>query len=124
MPGHPPSSLFKLLMGDSQNKTDKLAATATKMRLFIIDFAAGGTNRPHRHGTEDEIYLVLSGYGKMVAGGDIQAGGLRHAARVGDAYFFPPNTTVGFYSDGKEGEEHARILAVRWLHPLTNPGAR
>jgi hypothetical protein len=33
--------------------------------------------------------------------------------KEGDAFYFSPNTLIGFYSATKEGEEHARILAVR-----------
>ena len=82
-----------------------------------MDFAPGGTNIPHRHAREEEIYYVLRGHGDMVAGADAAKKEIRHAAQAGDAFYFPRNTLIGFYSGGKEGEDHAQILAVRWPSP-------
>jgi mannose-6-phosphate isomerase-like protein (cupin superfamily) len=116
--GHPPSTLYQLLMGDTRSKRDKLAAARVLTSLFIMEFAPGGTNFPHHHEREEEIYLVLSGHGEMVAGGGMDGIEGRHPAKTGDAYFFRLNCTVGFYSGNKPGEEKARILAVRSLFPM------
>jgi mannose-6-phosphate isomerase-like protein (cupin superfamily) len=115
--GHPPSTLYQLLMGDTQSKRDKLAAARVLTSLFIMEFAPGGTNFPHHHEREEEIYLVLDGHGDMVAGGGTDGIEGRHPAKAGDAYFFRLNCTVGFYAGNKPGEEKARILAVRSLFP-------
>ena len=77
----------------------------------------------HRHAREEEIYYVLRGHGDMVAGADAAKKEIRHPARAGDAFYFPRNTLIGFYSGGKEGEDHARILAVRWPSPSAQPQA-
>ena len=111
---HGPTTQFKLLMGTTQSKRDKLAAAQQINSLFLMDFAAGGTNIPHRHNKEEEIYYVLRGYGDMVAGSDAAKKEMRYPSRQGDAFYFPSGTLIGFYSGGKEAEEHARILAVRW----------
>ena len=116
--GHPPSTLFQLLMGDTRSKRDRLAAAQVLTSLFIMEFAAGGTNFPHHHETEEEIYLVLNGYGEMVAGGGMDGTEGRRPAKAGDAYFFRLNCTVGFYAADKPGEEKAHILAVRSLFPF------
>ena len=116
--GHPPSTLYQLLMGDTQSKRDKLAAAHVLTSLFIMEFAAGGTNFPHHHEREEEIYLVLNGYGDMVAGGGMDGIEGRRPAKAGDAYFFRLNCTVGFYAGNKPGEEKAHILAVRSLFPF------
>jgi mannose-6-phosphate isomerase-like protein (cupin superfamily) len=115
--GHPPSTLYQLLMGDSRSERDKLAAARVLTSLFIMEFAPGGTNFPHHHESEEEIYLVLNGHGEMVAGGGMEGIEGRHPAKAGDAYFFRLNCTVGFYAGNKPGEEKARILAVRSLFP-------
>ncbi len=115
--GHPPTTLYQLLMGDTRSKRDKLAAAQILTSLFIMEFAPGGTNLPHHHEHEEEIYLVLNGHGDMVAGGGMDGLEGRHPARPGDAYFFRLNCTVGFYAGNKPGEENARILAVRSLFP-------
>ncbi len=115
--GHPPTTLYQLLMGDTQSKRDKLAAAQVLTSLFVMEFAPGGTNIPHHHEREEEIYLVLNGYGDMVAGSGMDGLEGRHPAKAGDAYFFRLNCTVGFYAGNKPGEEKARILAVRSLFP-------
>jgi mannose-6-phosphate isomerase-like protein (cupin superfamily) len=117
LPSHGPTTQFKLLMGTTQSKRDKLAAAQQINSLFLMDFAAGGTNIPHRHAKEEEIYYVLRGHGDMVAGSDAAKKEMRYPSRQGDAFYFPRNTLIGFYSGGKEGEDHAQILAVRWPVP-------
>ncbi|MCJ7446962.1 MAG: cupin domain-containing protein [Bacteroidales bacterium] len=110
---HGPTTLFQLLMGTKESKRDILAAAIQVNSLFIMDFAAGGTNIPHRHAKEEEIYFILTGSGDMVAGDTLDGKEMRYPAKAGDAFYFAPNTLIGFYSATKEGEEHARILAVR-----------
>jgi quercetin dioxygenase-like cupin family protein len=109
---HPPSTQFKLMMGAIDSKRDRLSAAYQVNSLFIMDFAPGGTNKPHRHKSEEEIYFVLKGKGEMVAGGTPEKEN-RLMAKEGDAFFFPANTLVGFYSDSTQCTEHALILAVR-----------
>jgi len=114
--GHPDSVLYQLLMGDKKSKRDKIAAGDVLTSLFIMEFAPGGTNFPHHHDQDEEIYLVLDGSGDMVAGGGTDGVEGRHPARAGDAYFFRLNCTVGFYSS-RQGPK-ARILAVRSRYPF------
>ena len=117
VPGqHGPTTQFKLLMGTTRSRRDRIAAAYQVNSLFIMDFAPGGTNIPHTHPREEEIYFVLSGKGEMVAGGTPE-NEIRHEAREGDAFFFTPNILIGFYSGNKEGEPHAEILAVRSRYP-------
>jgi mannose-6-phosphate isomerase-like protein (cupin superfamily) len=110
---HPPSSKFQLMLGTTESTRDRLAASHQVNSLFIMDFAAGGTNKPHRHEKEEEIYLVLRGKGDMVAGNTADGSEARYPSQPGDIYFFAPGTLIGFYSGNSECEEHARILAVR-----------
>lgn len=114
--GHPPSVLYQLLTGDTESRRDKLAAGHTLTSLFIMEFAPGGTNFPHHHETEEEIYLVLDGQGEIVAGGGMDGIEGRHPAEAGDAYFFRLNCTVGFYNRNEPGAK-AHILAVRSRFP-------
>ena len=58
---HGPTTKFKLLMGTTKSERDRLAAAYQVNSLFIMDFAAGGTNIPHKHEKEEEIYFVLQG---------------------------------------------------------------
>jgi mannose-6-phosphate isomerase-like protein (cupin superfamily) len=116
--GHPPTVLYRLLMGDTESTRDRIAAGRVLTSLFIMDFEPGGTNFPHHHETEEEIYLILEGHGEVVAGGGMDGIEGRHPAKAGDAYFFRLNCTVGFYSSSAPGTK-ARILAVRSLFPVS-----
>jgi mannose-6-phosphate isomerase-like protein (cupin superfamily) len=114
---HGPTTQFQLLMGTTESTRDKLASAYQVNSLFIMDFAANGTNIPHRHDKEEEIYFILRGQGEIVAGETDDKKELRHLSKEGDVFFFSPKTLIGFYSGNKEGEEHARILAVRFKYP-------
>ena len=115
--GHGPTALFKLLMGTTESTRDRLAAASQMVSLFIMDFAPGGTNIPHHHEMEEEIYYILRGHGDMVAGGGEDGNEGRHPAREGDTFFIRLNATVGFYS-GSQGGEHDQVLAVRSRFPF------
>ncbi len=115
---HGPTTMFQLLMGTTESKRDRLASAYQVNSLFIMDFAANGTNIPHKHDNEEEIYLILRGYGEIVAGQTEDGKESRHQVKAGDVYFFSPKTLIGFYSGNKENEEHAKILAVRFLYPV------
>ena len=83
-----------------------------------MDFAPGGTNIPHHHETEEEIYYILRGKGEMVAGGGADGNEGRYPAAEGDAYFIRLNATVGFYSGAQPGGPHDLVLAVRSKFPF------
>ena len=117
---HGPTTQFKLLVGLTSSRRDKLSAAYVMDSLFIMDFAPGGTNIPHNHPSEEEIYLLLRGSGDMVAGKDADGKEMRHPVTEGAAFFIKPGTQVGYYSNAKEGQEHDLILAVR----SRMPGAR
>jgi len=121
LPSHGPTTQFKLLMGTSESRRDKLAAASTMVSLFLMDFAPGGTNIPHHHETEEEIYFILRGRGEMVAGGGADGNEGRYASAEGEAWFLRLNTTVGFYSGAREGGPHDLILAVRSTFPFRRP---
>lgn len=110
---HGPTCQFRLLMGTTESKRDKIAAANVMVSLFLMDFAPGGTNIPHRHEGEEEIYFLLQGNGEIVAGSDADGREARYSAREGDAFFFAPRALVGFYSNAKVGGAHDLILAVR-----------
>lgn len=112
--GHPMSTMYRLLMGDVDSKRDRIAAGRVLTSLFLMEIAPGGTNFPHHHEREEEIYLVLDGHGDMVAGGGMDGIEGRHPAQAGDAYFFRLNCTVGYYS--APGVK-SRVLAVRSWYP-------
>lgn len=119
--GHGQTCLFKLLMGTTESRRDKLAAASRMVSLFIMDFAPGGTNIPHHHEMAEEIYYVLRGHGVMVAGGGADGNEGRYPARQGDAWFIRLNATVGFYSGASPGGEHDLVLAVRSKYPFSKP---
>jgi mannose-6-phosphate isomerase-like protein (cupin superfamily) len=115
--GHPKSVLYKLLVGPRSGKRDAIDQAYVVTSFFLMDFAPGGTNFPHHHEVAEEIYLVLDGQGEMVAGSGSDGVEGRYPAKAGDAYYFRPNCTVGFYNQNKPGAK-AHILAVRSRIPL------
>jgi mannose-6-phosphate isomerase-like protein (cupin superfamily) len=115
--GHPNSVLYKLLIGLHTGKRDLIDEAYVMNSFFWMDFAPGGTNWPHHHEAAEEIYLVVDGHGEIVAGGGTDGVEGRHAAKAGDAYYFRPNCTVGFYNQDKPGAK-AYILAVRSRVPM------
>jgi mannose-6-phosphate isomerase-like protein (cupin superfamily) len=110
--GHPTSVLYKLLIGPRAATRDRINATYTVADFFLMDFSPGGTNFPHHHEVAEEVYLVLDGEGQMAAGGGMDGVEGLHSAKAGDAYYFRPNCTVGFYNQNSPGAK-AHILAVR-----------
>jgi mannose-6-phosphate isomerase-like protein (cupin superfamily) len=110
--GHPASVLYKLLIGPRAAARDAIDEAYAVTSLFWMNFAPGGTNFPHHHETAEEIYLVLDGEGEMVAGSGMDGIAGRYVAKAGDAYYFRPNCTVGFYNQNKT-DARAHILAVR-----------
>jgi mannose-6-phosphate isomerase-like protein (cupin superfamily) len=115
--GHPNSVLYKLLAGSRTGKRDLMDQAYVMNSFFWMDFAPGGTNWPHHHETAEEIYLVIEGQGQMVAGSGMDGVEGRYPAHAGDAYYFRPNCTVGFYNQNKPGAK-AYILAVRSRIPF------
>ena len=115
--GHPNSVLYKLLAGLHSGKRDLIDEAYVMDSFFWMDFSSGGTNWPHHHETAEEIYLVIDGEGEMVAGSGMDGVEGRYPAKAGDAYYFRPNCTVGFYNQNKPGAK-AYILAVRARIPL------
>ena len=110
--GHPTSVLYKLLIGPRKGKRDAIDEAYVVVSFFWMSFAPGCTNFPHHHEAAEEIYLVLDGEGEMAAGSGVDGIAGRYPAKVGDAYYFRPNCTVGFYNQNKPGAK-AFILAVR-----------
>ena len=115
--GHPTSVLYKLLIGPHTATRDRINATYAVADFFLMDFAPGGTNSPHHHEVEEEIYLVLDGEGKMAAGSGTDGVEGLYPVKAGDAYYFRPNCTVGFYNSDAPGAK-AHILALRAYVPL------
>lgn len=114
---HPSSTLYQLLLGDTSSQRDLLAVGHTVTSLFLMEFEPGGTNFPHHHATEEEIYLLLDGEGEIVAGGGADGVEGKHPAKPGDAYFYRLNATMGFYADEAKGRK-SRMLAVRSRYPF------
>ncbi|HTS25177.1 MAG TPA: cupin domain-containing protein [Bryobacteraceae bacterium] len=119
--GHPDSVVYQLMMGDVTSRRDRLAAAHVLTSLYVMEFEPGGTNFPHHHDAEEEIYVLLDGSGDMVAGSGANGLEARFPATPGDAYFFRLNCTVGFYNS-THGPAH--ILAVRSLFPRHGSGSR
>ncbi len=118
---HPSSTHYRLLLGDSSQTRDRIDIGSVVTSLFLMEIDAGGTNFPHHHPREEEIYLVLDGKGEQVAGSGKDGVAGRYSAGVGDAYYYRANATVGYYSAPKVT---SRILCIRSWQPGLQPGSR
>jgi mannose-6-phosphate isomerase-like protein (cupin superfamily) len=116
--GHPDTSHFRLLLGNAGATRDRIDAGQVVTSLFLMEIDPGGTNHPHHHINAEEIYLVLSGHGDIVAGAGADGIEGRHPAKPGDLYFYRTNAEVGYYS---APAVHSRILCVRSWHPGMAP---
>jgi mannose-6-phosphate isomerase-like protein (cupin superfamily) len=119
--GHPESTHYRLLMTDPNDTGDDslfgkgtIVAGHAVTNLFVMGIDPGGTNFPHHHLREEEIYMLLKGQGDQVAGGGQDGIEGRYPAKPGDAYFVRANGTIGFYS---APTVHSRVLCVRWWYP-------
>jgi mannose-6-phosphate isomerase-like protein (cupin superfamily) len=117
---HPTSTHYRLLLGDSSQKRDRFDIGSVVTSLFLMEIDPGGTNFPHHHPREEEIYLVLDGHGDQVAGSGMDGVAARFPAAAGDAYYYRPNATVGYYS---APNVKSRILCIRSWQPGLQPGS-
>jgi len=118
---HPQSAHYRLLLGDSRQTRDKIDVGSVVTSLFIMEIDPGGTNFPHHHPREEEIYLILSGHGTQVAGSGLDGVEGKFPAGTGDAYYYRANTTVGYYS---AAHVSSRILCIRSWQPGLQPEHR
>lgn len=117
---HPTSTHYRLLIGDSSQTRDRIDMGDVVTSLFLMEIDPGGTNFPHHHPREEEIYLILDGHGDQVAGSGTDGIAGRFPAGPGDAYYYRANATVGYYS---AANVKSRILCVRSWQPGLQPKA-
>lgn len=115
---HPTSTHYRLLLGDSSQTRDRIDIGSVVTSLFLMEIDPGGTNFPHHHPREEEIYLVLDGHGEQVAGSGADGIAGRFPAGPGDAYYYRANATVGYYS---APNVKSRILCIRSWQPGLQP---
>jgi mannose-6-phosphate isomerase-like protein (cupin superfamily) len=115
---HPTSTHYRLLIGDVTQKRDRIDIGNIVTSLFVMEIDPGGTNFPHHHSREEEIYLVLDGHGDQVAGSGLDGIAGRFPARAGDAWYYRANATVGYYS---AANTKSRILCIRSWQPGLQP---
>jgi mannose-6-phosphate isomerase-like protein (cupin superfamily) len=118
---HPTSTHYRLLLGDSSQTRDRFDIGSVVTSLFLMEIDPGGTNFPHHHPREEEIYLVLDGHGEQVAGSGADGIAGRFPAGPGDAYYYRANATVGYYS---APNVKSRILCIRSWQPGLQPGSK
>ena len=115
--GHPSSVLYQLMIGPHNRARDRINAAYNIVDFFLMDFASDGTNFPHHHEIAEEIYLVLDGEGRMAAGSGTDGVQGLLPTKAGDAFYFRPNCTVGFYNRSAP-DAKAHILALRVYVPM------
>ncbi len=117
---HPTSTHYRLLIGDRSQTRDRIDIGSVVTSLFLMEIDPGGTNFPHHHPREEEIYLILDGHGEQIAGSGTDGIAGRFPAGPGDAYYYRANATVGYYS---AADVKSRILCIRSWQPGLEPQA-
>jgi mannose-6-phosphate isomerase-like protein (cupin superfamily) len=112
--GHPDSTHYRILLEDVTGHDGRIKAGHVVTSLFLMEIDPGGTNFPHHHVRQEEIYQLLTGSGDQVAGSGTNGVEARYSAKPGDVYDVRANGTVGFYS--APGVK-SRVLCVRWWYP-------
>ncbi|MEM2875968.1 MAG: cupin domain-containing protein [Candidatus Bathyarchaeia archaeon] len=89
---HGETTKYKLIFGRGSNYPD---ITKSITSVWTMAIEPGGTNQPHVHEDEEQVYLVKDGCGTIVVGNE------RRKVEEGDAIYLPPKITHAFYNDGK-----------------------
>jgi hypothetical protein len=84
-----------------------------------MEIDPGGANFPHHRPREEEMYLILDGYGVQVAGSGMDGIVGRFPSGLGDAWYYRPNAKAGYYSGVNVA---SRILRIRSWQPGLEPG--
>lgn len=72
------------------------SGNAANQSLAEATVPAGGQTEEHYHRTSEEIYLFVSGSGRMRLGGE------EHPVRAGDCVVIAPGTLHKLWADGSE----------------------
>jgi quercetin dioxygenase-like cupin family protein len=77
------------------DKMAKVALGVTERALLdLYCVAPGQSQKPHSHGNQDKIYVVLEGEGRVTVGGD------EDIVRSGEAVIAPAGIDHGLVNDG------------------------
>jgi mannose-6-phosphate isomerase-like protein (cupin superfamily) len=83
-----------------KSEPDRMAkialATTARAQLDLYCVGPGQRQKPHRHGDQDKIYVVLEGRGRFAVGGD------EDLLEAGEAVLAPAGVEHGLVNDGAE----------------------
>ena len=90
---HGETTIYQLIFGRG-TEDPKLTKGITS--FWIMTVMPGGTNEPHSHKDEEQIYFIKDGNGLIVVGEE------KREVKAGDAIYLPPKTVHAFYNTGSE----------------------
>lgn len=90
---HGEATIYQLIFGRGTENPDLTRSIAS---FWIMTVMPGGTNEPHSHSDEEQIYLIKEGEGLMVVGEE------KREVKAGDAIYLPPKITHAFYNTWNE----------------------
>ncbi|MEM3045661.1 MAG: cupin domain-containing protein [Candidatus Bathyarchaeia archaeon] len=93
MEGHGPTTLYQNIFG-VMYKTDVPMKAFTSFWKMTIK--PGGTNKPHTHNDQEQIYMVVRGASTVMVGEE------RQTAKAGDVIFLPPNVPHAVFNETKK----------------------
>ena len=77
------------------------------LTITWVEIEPGAQQPPHHH-LPEQVYVIIQGQGRMRVGEDYQA------ARVGDIFYIPSNTTHGLENTGDEVLNYISAATPSW----------
>ena len=87
---HGETTKYQLIFGRGSNYPD---ITRKFTSIWVMTVEPGGTNQPHSHEDEEQVYLIKSGKGTISVGDE------KRRVKEGDVIYLPPKITHAFYND-------------------------
>jgi len=88
---HGETTKYQLIFG----RGSEYPVTKSITSVWVMTVEPGGTNQPHSHEDEEQVYLIKSGEGTISVGDE------KRRVKEGDVIYLPPKITHAFYNDGE-----------------------
>ena len=88
---HGETAKYQLIFGRGSDHPITKSITS----VWVMTVEPGGTNKPHLHENEEQVYMIVNGEGVVSVGEE------KRRVKEGDFIYLPPKITHAFYNDGK-----------------------
>lgn len=88
---HGETAKYQLIFG----RGSEYPITKSITSVWVMTIEPRGTNQPHFHEDEEQVYLIKSGEGTISVGDE------KRRVKEGDVIYLPPKIAHAFYNDGE-----------------------